>query len=105
MGYKRLKKELKEFGLQEWSKGHSAGWDRGYEDAFESETLRTQLFHEGVQAERTRIIGLFKMLSDNELEHGTGTKAKFWKEASDIVKIADELEVYDEEGNSLDDDF
>lgn len=102
MGMKKIKKLIQKEISEGYGRGWDEGWDQGWASALNSEALNNELFENGVQAERKRIIGLFKMLSDNELEHGSGTKAKFWKEASDIVKVADELEVFDEDGESLD---
>lgn len=92
MGMKKIRKLIE----QEVSKAYGEGYANAFEGGYDSG------FYEGVGAERKRVIGLFKMLSDNELEHGSGNKAKFWKEAADIVKVADEFEVFDEEGESLD---
>ena len=92
MGMKKIRRLIGQEIGKAYDNGYSKAFEIGYDDGF----------YEGAQAERKRVIGLFKMLSDNELEHGTGTRAKFWKEASDIVKVADELEIFDEEGNSLD---
>lgn len=97
MGMKKIKREIQEYGNRQFD----LGFDAGYESAYDNEAFKGELFEEGVQAERKRIIALFKMLSDNQLEHGSGTRAKFWKEAADVVKIADELEAYDEEGEYI----
>lgn len=94
MGMKKIKKLIG----QEISKAYSDGYVDGYENSYDAGV------YDGIHAERKRVIGLFKMLSDNELEHGSGGKAKFWKEAADIVKVADEFEVFDEDGESLDHD-
>lgn len=93
MGIKKIIKEIERHSEKQY--------DRGYEDGIADEPNQLEYWGEGVMQERNRIIALFKMLSDNELEHGSGTRAKFWKEAADIVKVADELEVYNEEGEYL----
>jgi hypothetical protein len=98
VGYKKVKKEIKKFGEKEYSRGHKDGYEVGLEVG--AETVDEE-FRAGVQAERHRTVNLFRMLMDGELEHGSGNKAKFWKEAADVVKIADELEVFDEEGNPI----
>lgn len=97
MGMKKIKREIAKIE----SKAFDDGYDIGFGTALNSEAFKNELFEDGIKAERERIIALFRMLSDNELEHGSGTKAKFWKEASDLVKMADELEAYDEEGEYL----
>lgn len=94
MGIKKIKRLIE----QEIDKAYGDGYVNGYESSYDAGV------YDGIQAERRRIIGLFKMLSDNELEHGSGNKAKFWKEAADIVKVADEFEVFDEDGEPLDHD-
>lgn len=95
MGMKKIKKKVNKALLKAYKKGFDSGYDVATENYHE-------VWLEGVQVERKRIISLFKMLSDSELEHGSGNKAKFWKEAADVVKVADELEVFDEDGESLD---
>lgn len=90
MGMKKIRKLIG----QEISKAYENGYVRGYESAYD-----VGVYYDGIQAERKRVIDLFKMLSENELEHGSGNKAKFWKESADIVKIADEFEVFDKGGN------
>lgn len=97
MGIKKIKKAIKAYANEAYEEGYYHGSDHA---DFQ--------FDAGIKAERKRIIALFKMLSDNELEHGSGNKAKFWKDAADTVKIADDFEVFDEEGNPVDydhDDF
>lgn len=91
MGMKKIRKLIG----QEISKAYGNGYVKGYESSYDAGV------YDGIQAERKRVIDLFKMLSENELEHGSGSKAKFWKESADIVKIADELEVFDENGNRV----
>lgn len=97
MGMKKIKKQIKEYAQLEWARGYGAGWDA----CAASEGVRNEFFEEGVRAERERVIALFKMLSDSEFENGSPNKARAWKDAADIVKVADELEVYDEEGEYL----
>lgn len=98
MGMKKITKAIE----QAIDRAEIKGYDAGFEDGFAEGSLHAdEQWGEGAKAERQRIVELFRMLCDNELEHGTGTRAKFWKEASDIVKVADELEVYDEEGEYL----
>jgi flagellar biosynthesis/type III secretory pathway protein FliH len=94
MGMKKIVKAIEKLEAKAFDDGYDNGYAEGYADA-------QDLFNDGVRAERDRVIALFKMLSDNEMESGTGSKAKMWKIAADTVKIADELEVYDEEGNYL----
>ena len=101
MGMKKIKKEIARIE----DKAFNDGYDAGFNAALNSEALKNEIFEEGIQAERKRVVALFRMLSENELEHGTGTKAKFWKEAGDLVKIADELEIFDEEGNLIDNEY
>ena len=100
MGYKRVEKEIRRLVEKEYSRGHKEGYDLGLEVGLEAADSE---FRAGVQAERHRTVNLFRMLMDGELEHGSGNKAKFWKEAADVVKIADDFEVFDEEGNPIDD--
>ena len=85
---KKIKKALRAYANEAYEEGYAHGSDHA---DFQ--------FSMGMKAERKRIIALFKMLSDNELEHGSGNKAKIWKDAADTVKIADDFEVFDEEGN------
>jgi hypothetical protein len=91
MGMKKIRKLIE----QEIDKAYGDGYVNGYESSYDAGV------YDGIQAERKRVIDLFKMLSENELEHGSGNKAKFWKESADIVKIADEFEVFDEDGNRV----
>lgn len=101
MGMKKIKKLIRKEISEGYSRGWDEGWDQGWASALNSEALNNELFNNGVQAERKRIIGLFKMLSDSEFENGSPNKARAWKDAAEIVKVADELEVYDEEGEYL----
>ena len=94
MGMKKIKQEIE----NHVQKIRDEAYEEGY---YHGSAYADDQFEMGVKAERERIVALFKMLSDNELEHGSGTKAKFWKEAADIVKVANELEVYNEEGEYL----
>ena len=76
-------------------------YDEGYSDGFDSAALDVDLAHRnGVENERTRVIGLFNMLSEQELVNGSGTKAKLYRAAADLVAVANDLEKIDwsEEG-------
>ena len=90
MGMKKINKAIAayaekryHFGYDEgYDSGYSQGYSEGYEDASDS-------FNDGVKAERKRIIDLFLMLSEQQLENGSGTKAKLYREVVDLIKIAD----------------
>jgi len=93
MGMKKIIKQINRYANEQW--------DAGYEAAMDSEAYKNELFEDGVRAERERIIALFNMLSNSEFENGSPTKARAWKDAADLVKVADELEAYNEEGEYL----
>lgn len=88
MGMKKIKQEVERYA----DKAYHEGYKWGFKDGSESEELRDELFQEGVRAERQRIINLFNMLSAQELETGSGNKAKAFKEVVDLIKVADLLE-------------
>ena len=71
-------------------------YDEGYSDGFDSAALDVDLaFRNGVEEERNRVIGLFKMLSEQELLNGSGQKAKSYREAADLVAVANHMEQLD----------
>ena len=95
MGMKKVIKEIERYA----DKAHSNGYDEGLYDAA---AHYDEGYYSGVQDERARIVALFVMLFENELDHGTVAKAKAYKEAAEVVRIADHLEAYNEEGELID---
>jgi hypothetical protein len=79
----------------------SDAYSEGYSDGVQDTHLDTDLaYRNGVEEERNRVIGLFNMLSEQELVNGSGTKAKLYRAAADLVAVANQLEKIDwsEEG-------
>ena len=85
MGMKKIKREIQKYA----DAAYNDGYDEGY---FDGNTESDVRFNQGIAAERNRIINLFKMLSENELEQGSGQKAKHFREVVDLIKVADMLE-------------
>lgn len=97
MKTKKLFKKIEEHIEDRVSKAYGEGFDDGYQDAVGDVDLA---FRNGIEEERTRVIGLFKMLSEQELLNGSASKAKSWRAAADLVAVANDLEKLDwsEEG-------
>lgn len=93
MGMKKIIKQIHRYADE--------NYELGYQAALENEAWQAEYFEEGVRTERDRIIALFNMLSNNEFENGSPNKARAWKDAAELVKVADHLEAYDEEGEYL----
>ena len=71
-------------------------YSEGYNDGFDSAALDVDLaFRNGIEEERNRVIALMNMLSEQELVNGSGTKAKLYRAAADLVAVANELEKID----------
>ena len=96
----KTKKLLKK--IEEHIQGRvDKAYDEGYSDGFDSAALDVDLaFRNGVEAERERVIGLFKMLSQQELVNGSAQRAKAYAMAADTVAVANDLDNVDwsEEG-------
>jgi len=88
MGMKKIKNEIERYA----DKAYHEGYMWGFKDGSETEASKGQAFEEGVRAERQRIIGMFEMMSKQELEVGSATKSKQWHDAAGMVKLADHLE-------------
>ena len=100
MNLKKIIKQLKEFEKDYQSELEDA-FDSGYLEGSErAEQEYRDGFDDGIKAERTRVIELFKMLAQQELVNGSGTKAKAYAIAADTVDIANHMEGMDwsEEG-------
>jgi len=85
MGMKKIKREVQKYADAAYDDGYNEGYLDGSAEAEDR-------FNEGISAERNRIINLFRMLSENELEQGSGQKAKHFREVVDLIKVADMLE-------------
>lgn len=81
MGMKKIIKQIHRYADE--------NYELGYQAALENEAWQAEHFEDGVRAERKRIVELFKMLSEQQLESGSGTKAKLYREVIDLIKIAD----------------
>ena len=84
-----IKKSLKKLNIaidQEIQESYDAGYQDGLEDSILDQEFS---FNSGVRAERDRVIGLFKMLSEQELTAGSGNKAKLYRDMAELVAIAD----------------
>ena len=76
-------------------------YSEGFNDGFDNATGDIDIaYRNGIEAERERVIGLFKMLSEENLVNGSAAKAKSWRAAADLVDVANHLEKLDwsEEG-------
>jgi hypothetical protein len=93
---KKIKKEISKYVQDKREESYQEGY---YDASLESDIKYLQ----GARRERKRIMDLFKMLSAQELENGSATKAKHYYDVSAIIGIADDFEIYDEEGNLVKD--
>ena len=92
MKTKKLLKKIEEHIQDRMNDSYSEGYDDGYDNA----VLDTDLaFRNGVEAERERVIGLFKMLSQQELVNGSAQRAKAYAMAADTVAVANDLDNVD----------
>ena len=74
----------------------SDAYSEGYSDGVQDSHLDTDLaYRNGVEEERARVIALMNMLSEQELVNGSGTKAKMYRAAADLVAVANDLEKLD----------
>jgi hypothetical protein len=85
MGMKKIIKQIEEYIQDKVGEAYATGYSDGTNDAFVDCDLR---FSEGVKAERDRVIGMFKFLAQQELESGSGNKAKMYHDVADLVNIA-----------------
>lgn len=83
-----MKKKVGDIVTLAFEQGFSEGFDDGYEQA-KAELLT---YEDGVRAERDRVINMFKMLSETNMENGSASKAKQYYDAAALVKIADDME-------------
>lgn len=83
MGMKKIRRligqEISKAYNNGWNKGWNVGWDTALENA------EGKLFEDGVRAEKDRVQQLLKMLSENELQVGSGTKAKMYRDVAELL--------------------
>lgn len=75
MGMKKIRRLIG----QEVSKAYEAGYSKAFEVSYDAG------FYEGVGAEKDRVQQLLKMLSENELQVGSGTKAKMYRDVAELL--------------------
>ena len=85
MGMKKIIRQIEEYVDEKISESYSEGYRDGMEDAL---TDRDIGFADGIRGERDRIIKMFKFLSQQELEAGSGNKAKMYHDVAELVNIA-----------------
>lgn len=85
MGIKKSIKKLYTVIDKEIQDSYRLGYQDGFDDAILDQDLS---FNRGVKAERDRVVGLFKMLSEQELTAGSGNKAKLYRDMAELVAIA-----------------
>lgn len=102
MKTKKLFKKIEEHIDDRVSKAYGDGFDDGYNHAIGDVDLA---FRNGIEAERNRVIGLFKMLSEQELLNGSGQKAKSYREAADLVAVANHMEQLDWSQEGIDKEY
>ena len=81
-------------------------YSEGFNDGFDNATGDIDIaYRNGIEAERERVIGLFKMLSEENLVSGSATKAKSWRAAADLVDVANHLEKLDWSQEAIDERY
>ena len=89
-------KKIEQHIDEQWS----LAYDEGYQDGWGSAVDSTDTFDDGVKAERDRIVNMLKMVSEQEMETGSPTKAKYYRNAIDLIRIAD-MDFTDVEDDTL----
>lgn len=84
MGMKKIIKAIEAHIQDKVDDAYSEGYYHGHSDW-------DIQYGKGVRDERDRIINMFKMMSDMEMENGSATKAKQYYDAAALVKIADDM--------------
>jgi len=97
MGMKKIIRQIEDYVKDKIDESYAEGYSDGSNDSYNDHDSG---FAEGVKAERNRVIGLFTMLSQQELLNGSGSKAKSYADAAETVRVADIFEQQDwsEEG-------
>jgi hypothetical protein len=97
MGMKKIIKKIEEYVQDKIDEAYAEGYSDGSNDAYSDHDVG---FVEGVKSERERVIGMFKMLAQQELANGSASKAKSYAMSADTVDVANHMEQIDwsEEG-------
>lgn len=81
MGMKKIIRQLEDYIQDRVSDAYAEGYREGLEDSDLG-------YASGIKAERERVIGMFKFLAQQELEAGSGNKAKTYHDMAELVNIA-----------------
>ena len=100
MGMKKIIKAIEAHVQDKVDDAYSEGYYHGHSDW-------DIQYGKGVRDERNRIINMFKMMSEMNMETGSAAKAKQYYEAAQLVRIPDDLQeqgIIDSEGNWISQD-
>ena len=96
MGMKKIKRLIQD----ELNGQYELGYSEGYSDGRDYSDGSDDSFQQGVIAERERMQSVLKMMADNDLKLGRGTKAKMYLDLAEFLAFT-----YDPNDVVEDEDF